>query len=448
LTEVREIAGGGNMSFMVKKDNTLWACGENKYGQLGLGNAYDQLKPVKIMEGVSKVAVGGNHVLVLRTDNSVWSCGYNEHGQLGNGTTTNSTQFKKILDGGSTIAAGNNHSLVVKTDASLWTFGYNDYYMLGNGNDRNQSSPVKILDRVQDAAAGAWHSMALDTEGYLYTFGRNTQGQLGTDEDNRSYKKTPQKVLADVKIQFIAGSEKYSLIATSKGQIGASGYEGEGYSLFGNDGYQGQEYNYFKKASNSPSNWYEQGVTLKPGEVVITDKSSYRMVDSLKMGERGPAGGFVFYDKGNYDGGWRYLEADAKDLSIGGTETFVWGGAGKELGPSAQGVAIGTGKLNTETIVSRFGNAEPYENSSHYAAKLCEDNVSGGFDDWFLPSRDELGQMYKNLAYVGVGGFSDSYYWSSSESNANYAWGQHFNGGGQDNSYRDGKYRVRPVRAF
>ena len=450
LTEVREIAGGGNMSFMVKKDNTLWACGENKYGQLGIGNTYDQLEPVKIMDGVLKVAVGQNHVLVLKTDNSLWGCGYNDYGQLGNGTNTSSNTFIKIMSDCSAFAAGKNHSLVVKKDSSLWSFGYNDDGRLGNGNTYTQTRPVRITDGVVAVAAGAWHSLFLDKQGNLYSFGSNedgnyrTIGRLGNDSDY-SYQKTPQKVLSGV-VALSAG-HNHTLVISSFGEILACGFEGKGYGLFGNDSFMGSIHNSFIKVSNPPSYWYGQGLMFKSGDVAIASVNSFSMVDSLKIGEHGPAGGFVFYDKGTYGNGWRYLEADTKDMNRGNTYEFVWGGYGKELGPSAQGLSIGTGKLNTETIVARFGNNEPYKNNSAYAAKLCDENDSGGFDDWFLPSKDELYMMY-SLKLKGVGGFSDDYYWSSSEYSAGNAWYQSFGSGSQDYYYRGNALRVRPVRAF
>ncbi len=68
--------------------------------------------------------------------------------------------------------------------------------------------------------------------------------------------------------------------------------------------------------------------------------------------------------------------------------------------------------------------------------------------DWFLPSKDELNLMYKNLYKNGVGGFAGYPYWSSSEGSANYAWNQYFGTGGQTSNGEDLTSRVRAVRAF
>jgi hypothetical protein len=56
--------------------------------------------------------------------------------------------------------------------------------------------------------------------------------------------------------------------------------------------------------------------------------------------------------------------------------------------------------------------------------------------------------MYENLEVFGIGGFAVNYYWSSSEYDAGYAWGQYFYNGGQYDYYKYNTYRVRAVRAF
>ena len=106
----------------------------------------------------------------------------------------------------------------------------------------------------------------------------------------------------------------------------------------------------------------------------------------------------------------------------------------------ATGTTIGTGKSNTAIIVQMQGLAV-------YAAKLCDDLVLNGYSDWFLPSKDELNMLYQNRNLIG--GFTNGYYWSSSEYEYGYAWCQNFLNGSQDNyGLKSNTYRVRAVRAF
>jgi hypothetical protein len=167
-----------------------------------------------------------------------------------------------------------------------------------------------------------------------------------------------------------------------------------------------------------------------------------------KVGGIGPAGGYVFYDKGSYSDGWRYLEAAPADTEW--DNNIEWGG----FTYSVKGTAaeIGSGKSNTDKIVQKLGNYEPFHNRSDYAAKLCADLIYGGYDDWFLPSKDELNMMYENLKQNDLGNFAGSWYWSSSQSSTdkNRAWGQTFYSGNQSDKikYDHSIRRVRAVRAF
>ncbi len=165
------------------------------------------------------------------------------------------------------------------------------------------------------------------------------------------------------------------------------------------------------------------------------------------IGETGPAGGLVFYDKGSYSYGWRYLEAAPSDL---GAYAFGLYRATDNSDYLKTGTVcgIGFGRVNTEMLVESMGD-EAYSNSdkdgvkiSDYAAKKCIDYEAGGYADWFLPSKDELNLMFQN-----IGGFSGVYYRSSSEYSAYYAWVQSLYYG-YYNPGRESAYMVRPVRAF
>jgi hypothetical protein len=157
-----------------------------------------------------------------------------------------------------------------------------------------------------------------------------------------------------------------------------------------------------------------------------------------KIGDRGPAGGWVFYDKGEYSEGWRYLEAAPSDQS---SDIQWYNGSVIDI---KTGTAVGTGKANTDAIVDAQGGIR-------YAATLCKNLTINGFSDWFLPSKDELNLMYTNLKKAGLGGFGEGFLWSSSQNyKYNYysAWMQLFSDGFQSYYSGTSKYSVRAVRAF
>lgn len=105
--------------------------------------------------------------------------------------------------------------------------------------------------------------------------------------------------------------------------------------------------------------------------------------------------------------------------------------------------AIGTGKANSDAIITQSGTTA----SSNSAAELCEAYVGGGYNDWFLPSKDELAQLYANQDMGQWGGFEDRY-WSSSEYNTWYSWSQFFTDGTQSSTLKSGSLHFRPVRHF
>ena len=155
------------------------------------------------------------------------------------------------------------------------------------------------------------------------------------------------------------------------------------------------------------------------------------------IGKTGPAGGFIFYDKGSYSDGWRYLEVAPKSTEWTGKQ---WGSKGTLIGGTETG--IGTGQNNTTKIATWLNS----HSETGKAVQLCDTLVYGGYADWFLPSLDELYLMHRNLKRGG--GFGGTHYWSSSEYNAYYAWTQAHSNGPQGSHYKDYHPNVRAVRAF
>ena len=171
-----------------------------------------------------------------------------------------------------------------------------------------------------------------------------------------------------------------------------------------------------------------------------------------QVGAAGPGGGIVFYDAGSVQSWGRYLEvacAGWSDGTCGGNDLTdpqaAWGCSGASI-TGAGGTAIGTGEQNTTDITAPVGGCS----TAGIAARIANEITLGGQDDWFLPSKDELNQMYTNLhsASTPLGGFSPDYYWSSSEFGDYSAWSQGFNLGYQTGGTRNFTFYVRPVRAF
>ena len=102
---------------------------------------------------------------------------------------------------------------------------------------------------------------------------------------------------------------------------------------------------------------------------------------------------------------------------------------------------IGTGRRNTQLIVDFF----KINRESERAAQMCANLNIGGYTDWFLPSRDELNELYKQRNHLGI---RSGWYWFSSQDGNRYAWGQNFNNGYQSPNNKNITGLVRAVRAF
>jgi hypothetical protein len=144
-------------------------------------------------------------------------------------------------------------------------------------------------------------------------------------------------------------------------------------------------------------------------------------------------GGIIFYIDGT---GQHGLIAAASDQSTGAE----WGCAGTSIS-GADGTAIGTGNQNTLDIMAGCGTAG-------IAARLCGDLVLNSYSDWYLPSKDELYQMYVQKTVIG--GFTDNHYWSSTETNSDGACSYLFYNGDLTTTMQktSNLLYVRAIRSF
>jgi uncharacterized repeat protein (TIGR02543 family) len=175
---------------------------------------------------------------------------------------------------------------------------------------------------------------------------------------------------------------------------------------------------------------------------VESDMTLYAGWHPVETGVKGPGGGWIFYDKGYYSDNWRYLEVSSETLVyVLGAQ---WGTVGIEI-PGAEGTAVGSGLQNTLDIV----NGDPKDDTAADECYNYTANVHGRtYDDWYLPSDDELFYIIVNLKEKEIGNMPEARHWSSTEvsdSDAHFTW--YFNGtvGSQK---KDTYYKVRAVRQF
>lgn len=165
---------------------------------------------------------------------------------------------------------------------------------------------------------------------------------------------------------------------------------------------------------------------------------------SRYSGVRGEAGGFIFYDKGYSSDGWRYMEVAPND---------TWSPWGRDHNiSSAREESIGFGINNTSAIVNVHNSDTrkgSYGDSINSAALIVDSFSYNGYYDWFMPSLNELKEIYWNLKDVSEANiYRYSRYWSSTEVNNTHAATLYFDNGTVTAWDKDQSCTIRPIRRY
>ena len=245
--DVNQVACGLYHTYIIKNDGSVWSCGNNNDGQLGLNDnntrtTFTQVT-TNINNDVKQISCGTYHAFILKNDGSVWSCGYNTYGQLGlndNNTRTTFTQVTTNINNDvKQISCGNNHTVILKNDgSSLWSCGLNDYGQLGLGDTTNKITftQVKMHIDIKQIACGDNHTVVLENDGSVWSCGRNNYGQLGTPvvtEYNNVFNQVTTNINNDV-TQIACGKE-YTYIIKNDGSLWVCGNNYYGQLGLGDD---------------------------------------------------------------------------------------------------------------------------------------------------------------------------------------------------------------------
>lgn len=182
-TDWNKIFGGYFKTFAIKNNGTLWGRGRNNYGDLGIGStiALTTLTQIGTDSDWAKVSAARSRVtLALKTNGTLWAWGDNQFGQIGDGTTINRHSPVQIgTDTWKDIAAGNHHCIGIKSDGTLWQWGSYGITEIGIIIP-NSSAPVQIGNGTnwRSVTAGYSSSFAVNEENELYAWGYNG-GYLG-----------------------------------------------------------------------------------------------------------------------------------------------------------------------------------------------------------------------------------------------------------------------------
>ena len=206
IDNIKLVYCGESYTLILKNDDTLWGCGANDYGQLGLGDKTDRTIFTKIANDVKSVNCGLYHILILKNDGTLWGCGKNNNGELGLGDTTDRNIFTQITanaDNIKSIYCGGYHTFALKNDGTLWGCGYNGEGALGLEGTDNRLT-FTIIDsnpgNIKSIYCGDMHTIILKNDGTLWGCGNNNDGQLGLGDS--SSRNVFTKITNDVKLAY------------------------------------------------------------------------------------------------------------------------------------------------------------------------------------------------------------------------------------------------------
>ena len=251
---------------VLKQDGSVWSCGLNSNGQLGLSskiytiNSFGRAIPsgataiaagtshsiVLMQDGAVRIAgsqltfakrkeysfnqefldgeaiaTGSRHSMVLTARGSVWAMGWNKFGQLGDETYTDTAMFVAVMHSDvRAIAAGHIHSILLKINGTVWAAGENRNGQLGDGTTIRRQHFVQTMSDAKAVAAGGYHSMVLKIDETVWATGWNMYGQLGdaTTTDRHIY------CIVFRNAKAISAGTRHSIILKQDGSVWTTGY--------------------------------------------------------------------------------------------------------------------------------------------------------------------------------------------------------------------------------
>ncbi len=216
LSNVQAVAASYAHSLVLKSDGTVWAWGNNSYGQLGDGTKQHKSTPVQVigLSNVKAISAGWYHSLAIKTDGTLWQWGFDLNLQPVQVTTLTNVEI---------VAANRLNSLALKADGTVWQWRAGD-----------APSQVSNLSSVIDIATGPtfyvedpedFHYNALRTDGTVWSWGANSLGQLG--DGTTVYRSSPVQAIGISNVKDISSSYRHVLALKNDGTLWGWGSNAE-----------------------------------------------------------------------------------------------------------------------------------------------------------------------------------------------------------------------------
>lgn len=219
---------------IVESTGDLFCCGQNSYGELGLGDDIERRRMTKVsLAGwdVKQVSSGNEILCIVSTAGTLLTCGLNKSGQCGHGHFEERIMQLRPVKALSShrvnyiaVANGSEHMIAITDGGLAYSWGYNDRGQLGHGTTTSKIHTPTLIEALQEqcaitAGVSYHHSAVVTDDGSLYTFGMNDCGQLGID--SLQHQSIPQPVagLEGTEVKSVACGLYHTVVCTSIGEV-------------------------------------------------------------------------------------------------------------------------------------------------------------------------------------------------------------------------------------
>lgn len=198
LTNIVKVELTDNMSISISETNNAYACGSNRYGQLGIGKTTTEvLEPTRVqLRYIKEVITSGLHTFFI-TEDGIYACGKNYQGQLGLGHYKDVYTPEKInIEGVKEIVCSEYNTFFIMEDGTVKCCGTNACGELGLGH-RSSVATIETIKELSNIKAIKTYSRTtlFETEdGFVYGCGDNRYGVLGTGYSMTTEQTTPIKI--------------------------------------------------------------------------------------------------------------------------------------------------------------------------------------------------------------------------------------------------------------
>jgi alpha-tubulin suppressor-like RCC1 family protein len=245
---IKKISCNLYSTIILLKNNELWTCGNNTYGQLGFGDTTDRniftlvTKPSNMTSNIKDISCGGYHSSLLLENNELWTCGNNTYGQLGLGDKINRSTFTQVTKPATMtspikyITSGVYYTVLLCEDSSLWVVGNNNYGQLGFGDTTDRkvftkvTRPSTMTSNVKDIYSETNHTVLLTNDNEIWSCGYNSNGQLGFGDttDRNIFTKVTKPSTMTSNIKELVCGYSHTVLLTNDNEIWSCGYNSNG----------------------------------------------------------------------------------------------------------------------------------------------------------------------------------------------------------------------------